>query len=456
MQNKIVAVLLLFLSIAAAIEFAENRGSPPIEEAAPAPSQHTEALSSSAKDQLSKAVILSKAESDSAVGKEAFSESAYVQSWLVEMSKRLATHIPDAGHREDFLRTLHYESARAGLDPEMVLGLIEVGSGFRKYAVSSSTAQGYMQVLPVWTTLIGTPDHNLFHLRTNLRYGVAILRHYIDIEKGDLFHALAKYGSPLGQSDLPNKVYASWRNHWTYGLTPKNQVTASQQGILSREEIVESDQAAPKTALSPSEAQVHLQSSPSDGSNIDRAKTTSLPKLTAREIYAEASKSVYMLVALGDESLSQGSGIAIFANLVLTNQHVIKNMQDIYAKKGEKLVPLKRIFASESKDIAVLRTEAPLPSIRQIRRFDTLDIGEKVFSISSPRGLENTFSEGIISGLREHEGVRYIQTTTPITKGSSGGALLDEYGRLIGITTLGSGIGNLNFAVAIDEVEGIK
>ena len=174
-----------------------------------------EPLSASVKSQLSKAVA------DAAVQKAAFAESPYVQAWLAEMSRRLAGRIPDREYREDFLNTVHYESIRAGLDPELVLGLIEVESGFRKYAVSSATAQGYMQVMPFWTRLIGTPDHNLFHLRTNLRYGVTILRHYVDIERGDLFRALGRYNGSLGRPEYPSAVYAAWRNKWTYGLTPK-------------------------------------------------------------------------------------------------------------------------------------------------------------------------------------------------------------------------------------------
>jgi soluble lytic murein transglycosylase-like protein len=150
--------------------------------------QQYEPLSASVKSQLSKAVA------DSAVKSAAFAESPSVQAWLAEMSRRL--------------------------DPEMVLGLIEVESGFRKYAVSSATAQGYMQIMPFWTKLIGAPDHNLFHLRTNLRYGVTILRHYIDIEHGDLFRALGRYNGSLGQPEYPSAVYAAWRKKFTYGIPP--------------------------------------------------------------------------------------------------------------------------------------------------------------------------------------------------------------------------------------------
>lgn len=173
-----------------------------------------EPLSASVKSQLSKAVA------DTASKSAAFAHTPEVQAWLAEMSRRLERRIPDAEYRRDFLNTLHYESIRAGLDPEMVLGLIEVESGFRKYAVSSATAQGYMQIMPFWTKTIGTPDHNLFHLRTNLRYGVTILRHYIDIERGDLFRALGRYNGSLGKPEYPNMVYAAWRKKFTYGVTP--------------------------------------------------------------------------------------------------------------------------------------------------------------------------------------------------------------------------------------------
>ena len=109
--------------------------------------------------------------------------------WLSEMSRRMEKRIPDRKARLEFLKTVYYEAQRAGLDPQLVLGLIQVESGFRKYAVSSAGARGYMQVMPFWIKLIGNGDQNLFHLRTNLRYGCTILRYYLDIEKGDLYRA---------------------------------------------------------------------------------------------------------------------------------------------------------------------------------------------------------------------------------------------------------------------------
>ena len=136
--------------------------------------------------------------------------------WLGEMSRRLATRIPDEAARMELLRAVHYEATRSGLDPQLVLGLIQVESGFKKYALSSAGARGYMQVMPFWTKLIGAPDSNLFHMRTNLRFGCTILRHYVDIEKGDLFRALGRYNGSLGRAEYPNIVRAAWEKNWSY------------------------------------------------------------------------------------------------------------------------------------------------------------------------------------------------------------------------------------------------
>lgn len=108
---------------------------------------------------------------------------------------------------------VHYEAIRAGLDPEMVLGLLYVESRFRKYAVSSAGARGYMQVMPFWLNVVDRPTDNLFHLRTNLRYGCAILRHYLDTEGGDLFLALGRYNGSRGQREYPDLVLKAWKQY---------------------------------------------------------------------------------------------------------------------------------------------------------------------------------------------------------------------------------------------------
>lgn len=138
-------------------------------------------------------------------------------NWLTEMSRRLEKRIPDRKARLELLKAVRYEAQRAGLDPQMVLGLIQVESGFRKYAVSSAGARGLMQVMPFWVKLIGSKDSNLFHLRTNLRFGCTIMRHYLDLEKGDLFRALGRYNGSLGRPEYPDMVRATWEKQWAWG-----------------------------------------------------------------------------------------------------------------------------------------------------------------------------------------------------------------------------------------------
>jgi soluble lytic murein transglycosylase-like protein len=136
--------------------------------------------------------------------------------WLTEMSGRLARRIPDRNARLDLLKTVHYEAKRAGLDPQMVLALIQVESGFKKYSVSSAGARGYMQVMPFWVGLIGSKGQNLFHMRVNLRFGCTILRHYLDIENGDLYRALGRYNGSLGKPEYPNMVRGAWEKQWAW------------------------------------------------------------------------------------------------------------------------------------------------------------------------------------------------------------------------------------------------
>ena len=132
----------------------------------------------------------------------------------MELTARL--DLLDRRGRLDFLKTVYYEAQRAGLDPQLVLGLVQVESGFHKYAVSQAGARGYMQVMPFWVKLIGQPQHNLFHLRTNLRYGCVILKHYLDMEHGDYYRALGRYNGSLGRPEYPNAVNAHWQGRWKY------------------------------------------------------------------------------------------------------------------------------------------------------------------------------------------------------------------------------------------------
>jgi soluble lytic murein transglycosylase-like protein len=176
--------------------------------------QAEEALSASVRAALSKAIA-----DHAAPRLVGFRSQAEGEAWLAEMSRRLATRIPDAAERRDLLMTVQYEATRAGLDPQLVLGLMQHESGFKKYAVSTAGARGYMQVMPFWVKLIGTPEDNLFHLRTNLRYGCVILRHYLDRESGDLYRALGRYNGSLGRPEYPTVVVANLQRYWQWSAT---------------------------------------------------------------------------------------------------------------------------------------------------------------------------------------------------------------------------------------------
>jgi soluble lytic murein transglycosylase-like protein len=160
---------------------------------------------------------LASAVADSPAPRHGFSDSLEAVNWLSEMSTRLKRRIPDYRARLDFLRTVHYEAVRAGLDPQLVLAVIHVESNFRKYAVSGAGARGYMQVMPFWTGLIGRRPDNLFSLRTNLRYGCVILKHYLAMEKGNLGPALARYNGSLGKPEYARIVFSAMQNAWRYG-----------------------------------------------------------------------------------------------------------------------------------------------------------------------------------------------------------------------------------------------
>ncbi|MBH5962239.1 lytic transglycosylase domain-containing protein, partial [Neisseria meningitidis] len=138
------------------------------------------------------------------------------ERWLSAMSARLARFVPDEEERRRLLVNIQYESSRAGLDTQIVLGLIEVESAFRQYAISGVGARGLMQVMPFWKNYIGKPAHNLFDIRTNLRYGCTILRHYRNLEKGNIVRALARFNGSLGSNKYPNAVLGAWRNRWQW------------------------------------------------------------------------------------------------------------------------------------------------------------------------------------------------------------------------------------------------
>ncbi|MBM5570482.1 MULTISPECIES: lytic transglycosylase domain-containing protein [Deefgea] len=180
--------------------------------------QREELLSQSVQTTLQRSI------SDRAEPRLIFDNPAQAEAWLSEMSERLKKRVPDEFVRRKLLTAIHYEATRAGLDPQLVLGLIHVESGFNRYAVSVVGARGLMQVMPFWQRSIGSPEHNLFDINTGLRYGCTILRHYLDIENGDYFRALGRYNGSLGKAEYPNLVYGAWKNWYDWSPAAEQRV----------------------------------------------------------------------------------------------------------------------------------------------------------------------------------------------------------------------------------------
>lgn len=145
---------------------------------------------------------------------ESFSDRFDAEVWLTAMSHKLQRFVKDPQERLRMLRLIHREAKKAQLEPELVLAVIEIESAFDPYAVSRVGAQGMMQVMPFWKKEIGRPDDNLIHLETNLRYGCAILKYYINKEDGRIANALARYNGSYGSYKYSRKVMDAWLDHW--------------------------------------------------------------------------------------------------------------------------------------------------------------------------------------------------------------------------------------------------
>lgn len=147
-------------------------------------------------------------------GADSFRDRFDAEVWLLDMSNRLELRMPDAAQRLLFLKNVHYEASRAELPPELVLAVIQVESNFDRWAISYAGAQGLMQIMPFWLDEIGKPEDNLFHIRTNLRFGCTILKYYLDKENGDLVRALARYNGSLGSTRYSDKVLNALAERW--------------------------------------------------------------------------------------------------------------------------------------------------------------------------------------------------------------------------------------------------
>lgn len=189
MQTRFCLVAVMLLSIAHGVAAAEP------------PSQEND-------NELRQVLARAVADTDS------FPDRFDAEVWLLDMSRRLESKLPNTRFRINLLKQVHYEAHRAGLPPELVLAVIEVESNFNPYAISSAGARGLMQVMPFWLKRIGKPGDSLFRVHTNLRYGCTILKYYLDKEGGNLFHALARYNGSRGQRWYPARVDRAWRTRW--------------------------------------------------------------------------------------------------------------------------------------------------------------------------------------------------------------------------------------------------
>lgn len=144
----------------------------------------------------------------------AFEDRFEAAVWLTDMAGRLAGKVPDPAERIEILTTVHREASRVELPPEMILAVIDVESGFQRYAVSRANAQGLMQIMRFWLKELDMPGHALLEIQANVRMGCTILRHYYDRENGNWTRALARYNGSLGSRAYPDLVFERLRTRW--------------------------------------------------------------------------------------------------------------------------------------------------------------------------------------------------------------------------------------------------
>lgn len=149
---------------------------------------------------------------------DSFNDRFSAEVWLTDMSQRLAERVPDLDERLHILRTVHQEATRSEVAPELVLAVIEVESNFDRYAISSSSALGLMQVMPFWVEELGGDNQSdLFDVQYNVLLGCRILKYYLDMENGELVRALGRYNGSLGRRDYADRVVSALRSRWYRG-----------------------------------------------------------------------------------------------------------------------------------------------------------------------------------------------------------------------------------------------
>ena len=187
---------------------------------------------------------------------------------------------------------------------------------------------------------------------------------------------------------------------------------------------------------------------------VAKPGATPQPAMPPTRLFERVNPSVYgVKVAPVSGTTSYGSAVAISPREAITNCHIVNQGKVIILTNGETSFTAEVSSADARSDRCFLKVLAgalePVPGVRDFR---SLAVGETVYTIGSPKGLDKTLGQGLLSGLRKVEDVEYVQITAPVSEGSSGGGVFDERGNLIGITTFTiRGSQNLNFAIAASE-----
>jgi soluble lytic murein transglycosylase-like protein len=146
---------------------------------------------------------------------DSFADRFDAEVWLTDMSRRLSRQVPDAEERLHILKAVHRQATLAGVEPELVLAVIDVESDFDRFAISTATALGLMQVMPFWVPELGYEDKNqLFDVEINVLLGCRILKYYLDMERGDLVKGLARYNGSVGRRVYSDRVIERLRTKW--------------------------------------------------------------------------------------------------------------------------------------------------------------------------------------------------------------------------------------------------
>ncbi len=180
--------------------------------------------------------------------------------------------------------------------------------------------------------------------------------------------------------------------------------------------------------------------------------------LTPDKFYAKTAPSVWHVFVYDADGLAfaQGSAVVIGKETLLTNCHVLAKAKRISVRQDNTTYDAKLQHIDVERDLCQITARNMVAPAVPLGDSGRLTVGQKVYTLGNPKGLELTLSDGLVSALRKDDdmALRYIQTTAPFSHGSSGGGLFDEEGRLVGITTaIAKDAQNVNFAIPINYLK---